>query len=148
MPPQVPIYDLTLLLSMNASDDERAKIVADVESAISSGAGSVERNDDWGTRAMTYRIDHQSDAEYHLLQFSGPTSLLDSLSHSLRINDNVLRFRIIKVLPGQPPAPDSPPPVMAAATAAAAASAPRASVDNAPSEPPAAAIAAEPASAE
>jgi len=93
----------------------RAKILTDVETAISTAGGTIERNQDWGRRPMTYRIDHQADAEYHLLQFTGPTSLLESLSHSLGIADGVLRFRIIKVLPGMPAPPDSPPPVITAA---------------------------------
>ena len=59
---------------------------------------------------MTYQIDHQAEAEYHLLQFHGPPALLDSLSHTLRIDDAVLRFRIVKVLPGTPEAPASLPP--------------------------------------
>jgi small subunit ribosomal protein S6 len=101
-----PIYDLMLLLSTGAPDELRAKILSDVEQAISSGGGAIERNDDWGTRTLAYQIEHQSDAEYHLLQFSGPPSLLEALSHSLKIADGVLRFRIIKVLPGTPPAPD------------------------------------------
>ena len=122
MPEATPIYDLVLLLSTAAPEEQRAKILADVESAIPAGGGSIERQDNWGTRPLAFRIDHQTDADYHLLQFSGPSSLLESLSHSLRIDDGVLRFRIIKVLPGQPPAPDSPPPVIA--TAAPSPSAP------------------------
>ncbi len=89
------------------------KIVADVETAIGAAGGSVERKDDWGVRPLTFRINHETEADYHLLQFTGPTSLLESLSHSLRIADNVLRFRIIKDLPGTPAAPESPPPVIA-----------------------------------
>jgi small subunit ribosomal protein S6 len=115
MPEQTPLYDLTLLLSTAAPEEDRAKILSDVESAISGGGGSIERRDDWGTRPLTYRINHQRDADYHLLQFTGPPPLLESLSHSLHITDNVLRFRIIKVTPGTPPAPDSPPPVVATA---------------------------------
>lgn len=107
MPKHATIYDLVLLLSTSAEDDARAKILTDVETAISAAGGTVERNQDWGRRPMTYRIDHQADAEYHLLQFTGPTSLLESLSHSLGIADDVLRFRIIKVLPGMP-APPTP----------------------------------------
>lgn len=124
-----PTYDLMLLLSMSAPDDERAKILADVQSAIADGGGSVLRNDQWGTRPLTYRIAHEAEAEYHLLQMTGPPALLDSLSHSLRIADSVLRFRIIKVRRGTPAAPSSPPPVVApvavapAVTAAPAASA-------------------------
>jgi small subunit ribosomal protein S6 len=115
MPQDAPLYDLTLLLSTAASDNERAKILSDVESAISNGGGSIERRDHWGVRPLTYRISHQREAEYHLLQFTGPAELLDSLSHSLRIADNVLRFRIIKVIPGTPAPPDSAPPVVATA---------------------------------
>jgi small subunit ribosomal protein S6 len=109
------LYDLVLLLSMKSEDEARTKIVADVETAITTAGGTVSRNQSWGQRPTTYRIDHQTEAEYHLLQFTGPTSLLESLSHSLRIADDVLRFRIIKVLRGTPDAPDSAPPVLAGA---------------------------------
>jgi small subunit ribosomal protein S6 len=118
MPTTPPIYDLVLLLSKSATDEDRAKIVADVESAISAAGGSIERNQDWGTRPMAFRIRHETDAEYHMLQFTGPPTLLESLSHSLRIADEVLRFRIIKVIPGTPPPSDSAPPVVAAAASA------------------------------
>jgi small subunit ribosomal protein S6 len=106
MPHQATIYDLMLLLATSVEQERRAKIVADAESAISSGGGTLVRNDDWGTRPLAFQIDHKSDAEYHLLQFSGPTALLETLSHSLKIDDGVLRFRIIKVVPGTPPPPE------------------------------------------
>ncbi|HWF56368.1 MAG TPA: 30S ribosomal protein S6 [Solirubrobacteraceae bacterium] len=108
------IYDLVLVLSTTADEDARAKILADVETSIDQGGGKVENKQEWGTRPMTFEIRHQAEGEYHLLQFSGPPALLEALSHTLRIDDRVLRFRIIKVLPGTPPAPDSPPPVLAA----------------------------------
>jgi small subunit ribosomal protein S6 len=116
MAKQAPLYDLMLLLSTTVEDERRAKILSDVENQIS-GGGSIQRNDQWGTRALPYQINHQKEAEYHLLQFSGPTSLLEALSHSLRITDGVLRFRIIKVVPGTPAPPESAPPVAAVAAA-------------------------------
>jgi small subunit ribosomal protein S6 len=115
------IYDLVLVLSTTADEDARAKILADVETSIDQASGKVENKQEWGTRPMTFEIRHQGEGEYHLYQFSGPTALLDSLSHNLRIDDTVLRFRIIKVLPGTPPAPDSPPPVLAVVGGAPAA---------------------------
>jgi small subunit ribosomal protein S6 len=113
MPTEAPLYDLMLLLSNDAEEERRAKIVDDVRQAISSGGGSIAHDDDWGTRPLAYRIAHQPDAEYHLLQFAGPPTLLDSLGHTLRITDGVLRFRIIKVLPGTP-GPPKPEPAAAA----------------------------------
>jgi small subunit ribosomal protein S6 len=151
MPRETPIYDLVLMLSTTAPEEERAKILADVESAISAGGGTVERNQDWGTRALAFRIDHQAEAEYHLLQLSGPPELLESLSHNLRIADGVLRFRIIKVIPGTPPPPDSAPPVIAVAPpmtpGAAAAAAPASAAAAAATAPAAPAVPAEPAEA-
>jgi len=111
------LYDLMLVLSTTAEDDRRAKILSDVEAQISGAGGAVERQDEWHTRPLAFEIRHQKDGEYHLLQFTGPTSLLETLSHGLRIDDAVLRFRIIKVLPGTPPPPESPPPVVAGAQA-------------------------------
>ncbi len=113
MPRDAPIYDLLLLLSTGATPEQQAKILEDVETAISSGGGTIERKADWGLRTLTYQIAHQPEANYHLLQFSGSPTLLESLSHSLRVADGVLRFRIIKVTPGTPPAPESVPPVIA-----------------------------------
>jgi small subunit ribosomal protein S6 len=106
-----------LVLSTLVEDDRRAKILSDVEAQITSGGGVVERNDNWRTRALAYEIRHHRDGEYHLLQFSGPPALLEALSHNLRIDDAVLRFRIIKVLPGTPAPPETAPPVVAVAPA-------------------------------
>jgi small subunit ribosomal protein S6 len=114
MPTETPLYDLMIVLSTEAEDDRRAKIVADVQDQINAGGGSVSRNDNWHTRPLAYEIRHEREGEYHLLQFTGPASLIEPLSHDLRIDDAVLRFRIIKVLPGTPPAPDSAPPLAVA----------------------------------
>jgi small subunit ribosomal protein S6 len=110
-----PLYDLTLMLATEASDEQRAKILSDVESAISSSGGSIERNDDWGQRPLAYQIRHQPEADYHLLQFKAPGAMIEDFSHTLRITDGVLRVRVIKVRPGTPDAPSSPPPVVATA---------------------------------
>ena len=115
MAAEAPLYDLMLLLSTSAPEEQRAKILADVESRITNASGSIERNDDWGQRPLAFRIEHQPDADYHLLQFKAPPTLIEPLSHDLRITDGVLRFRVIKNLPGTPAAPDSPPPVVATA---------------------------------
>jgi small subunit ribosomal protein S6 len=154
MAKEAPLYDLMLLLSTTAEDEQRAKILADVESAVAAAGGSVERNDDWGQRPMVYEINHQPEADYHLLQFKAPATLIEELSHTLRITDGVLRFRVIKVRRGTPPAPSSPPPVIAAAAASGhsaasgGSSAPSAEAPAASAEAPAASAEAPAASAE
>jgi small subunit ribosomal protein S6 len=101
-----PTYDLILMLDTQANAPARAKIVADARAAIEA-QGELVRHDEWGTRALAYQIDHKADAEYHLLQFHASTpDLLRSLERSLRIADEIVRFRIVKLKPGTPEAPD------------------------------------------
>jgi small subunit ribosomal protein S6 len=101
-----PTYDLVLLLDTEVEADVRAKIVADASAAIGA-QGELLRHDGWGDRALTYPIDHKTTAEYHLLQFHASTpELLRGLDRSLRIADGVVRFRIVKLKPGTPAAPD------------------------------------------
>jgi small subunit ribosomal protein S6 len=97
-----------LLLDASADDDRRAKILGDVEGAISSQGSLVGRHD-WGLRPLAYEIRHATEAVYHLFQFDGPPELLEQLDRYLRITDGVTRFRIIKLRPGTPPAPEPRP---------------------------------------
>ena len=113
MPPEPTLYDLVLLLSTSSEEAARAKVLTDVEAAIAAAGGEVSRNQDWGQRPTAYQIDHKSEADYHLLQFTAPTSVLEDLQHNLGISDDVVRFRIIKVKRGTPEAPESAPPVIA-----------------------------------
>lgn len=123
MADQTTLYDLVLLLSSDAPDERKTRILSAVESAISGGGGSIERNDDWGRRPMAYEIRHSPEAEYHLLQFQAPPSLIEDFSHTLRITDGVLRHRIIKVTRGTPaPKPGAPPVVSAVASPGTSAS--------------------------
>ena len=101
-----PTYDLMLLLESAATDEQRAKVLTDAERLITSNGGEVTSKHDWGTRALAFEIRHKTDAEYHLLQFQGPPAVLDALNRTLHITDGVTRFRIIKLRPGTPPAPD------------------------------------------
>lgn len=101
-----PTYDLMLLLDLQAEPDVRAKIVADTRASVES-QGELLRQDEWGERALTYPIEKKTSAEYHLLQFHAHSpELMSGLDRTLRITDGVLRFRIIKLAPGVPAAPD------------------------------------------
>jgi small subunit ribosomal protein S6 len=99
-------YDLVLLLDTEAQREARAGVLGDVKRSIASD-GELLRHDEWGNRELAYPIGHRQQAEYHLLQFRpSEAQLLRVLERSLRIADEVLRFRIVKLRPGTPPPPD------------------------------------------
>jgi small subunit ribosomal protein S6 len=101
-----PTYDLVLLLDAGADEPVRAKLLEDARAAIAA-QGELLRDDEWGERALTYPIAHKATARYHLLQFHAASpELLRGLDRTLRIADEVVRFRIVKLKPGTPAAPD------------------------------------------
>jgi ribosomal protein S6 len=123
MAAETPVYDLTVLLDADAPSERRAEILGAVEGAISNG-GEIVSKHDWGVRNLAYEIDHHKDAEYHLIQLTGPPELLDRLRTALRVTDGVLRHRIIRLPSGMPPPPSLRPEPRAAEPAAAAEAAP------------------------
>jgi small subunit ribosomal protein S6 len=102
----MPLYDLMLLLDPTAPSDRHEAIMAEVQKLIESG-GKVVGVHDWGSRKMAFEIDHRPEAAYHLIQFETDAggALLESVDHSLKITDGVLRHRIIKLKDGMPPPP-------------------------------------------
>jgi small subunit ribosomal protein S6 len=106
----MPLYDLMLLLDPGAPSDRQETILRDVQGLIESG-GTLVGSYDWGTRRMTFEIDHRPDAAYHLFQFEteGGGALLERVDHSLKIMDGVLRHRIIRLKDGSPPPPSPAP---------------------------------------
>ena len=104
----MPLYDLMLLIDPAAPSDRHETILNDVRSRIDKG-GTIVNTQEWGTRRMTFEINHHPEAAYHLFQFEGGNELLERLNHMLKITDGVLRFRIIKLRAGTPPPPDPKP---------------------------------------
>lgn len=100
-----PLYDLMLLLDPGTPEDQKTKILSDTEASIAK-LGEVANKQDYGVRPTTFEIDKKTEAEYHLIQFHATAELLAALNRTLRITDGVLRFRIIKLAPGTPSAPD------------------------------------------
>jgi small subunit ribosomal protein S6 len=94
-------YDLILLLDSTADDEARAKVLRDVETAITQAGGSLAGTQDWGKKTLAYKIRHKPDADYHLIQFTAPPTLPDRLGRALSINDTVLRHRIIHTPGGE-----------------------------------------------
>lgn len=107
MPAADPLYDLILMLDSAAPDEQRQRIVANVEQVI--GPVAIVNTQDWGVRQTAYEIRHKADAEYHLLQFHAVRETLETLQRTLRIADGVIRFRIVKLKPGTPAPPSTRP---------------------------------------
>jgi|HigsolmetaAR202D_1030399.scaffolds.fasta_scaffold06102_7 small subunit ribosomal protein S6 len=106
MPAQNATYDLMLLLDPSTEDAQRTKVLEEVERIVADGGGSIASRHDWGARPTAYEIRHRGDADYRLVQFTGGPDIPAALGRYLRIADGVMRYRVIKLRPGQDQVPD------------------------------------------
>lgn len=95
------------MLDPEAEQAVRDGVIADVRGKIEK-AGSLDHSDDWGTRKLAYEIERRTEADYRYYRFQGGSDLLDDLTHSLKIAEGTLRFRIFRV---DPESPTTAPPV-------------------------------------
>lgn len=108
MPAHDPLYDLVLMLDTAAPEEQRERVLTGAQTTIA-GGGEIVNSQEWGPRQTSYEIRHKTDAEYHLMQFHATREVLETLQHTLRIADGVVRFRIIKLAPGTPAPPANRP---------------------------------------
>ena len=98
------LYDLMLILDAEAPDERRTEILDGIRQAIEADGALVE-SQDWGARHLAFEIGGREDGAYHLFQLEAAPPLLERLGRTLRITDDVLRFRLIRLKPGQPTSP-------------------------------------------
>jgi small subunit ribosomal protein S6 len=89
-------YELVLMLDPEAPDTRREEIATGARQRIES-AGELKHADDWGVRKMAYEIQRRNEADYRFYRFVAESPVLADLDHTLKITDDVLRFRIFNV---------------------------------------------------
>lgn len=94
-------YELVLMLDPQLDAQARDALAQEARGKIEA-SGNLKHENNWGLRKMAYEIKRRTEADYRWFRFEAPTDLLDSLDHSLKIADGVLRFRIFKVDPRTP----------------------------------------------
>ena len=109
MPAHDPLYDLVLMLDSAAPDEQRAKVLAEVERTIVGGGEIVEPA---GLGRAPDRVRDPPQDGRRVPPAAVPRAtreVLETLQRTLRITDGVIRFRIIKLAPGTPGAAGDPP---------------------------------------
>ena len=99
---RVPLYDLTIILDPEAPDARRTEILDGLRATVEAD-GAIVGDYDWGVRRLAFEIDRHGEGEYHLLQIDATSLVLERLDRTLKITDEVLRFRFIRLRSGSPP---------------------------------------------
>lgn len=90
------IYELMFILDPELGKEEQEKLLSRLDMIVKRGEGETFRLDDLGNRQMAYKINKKARGHYFLGYLEGPGSMLSEIEHFLRIDENVLRFIVVK----------------------------------------------------
>ncbi len=89
-------YELMAIFAPELEEDAVEKEIEKLKQDISSRNGEVEKVDNWGKRKLAYEIKKKKEGTYVVLNFSLPPSEVNNFKSNLKLNENILRFMIIK----------------------------------------------------
>jgi small subunit ribosomal protein S6 len=92
----LPSYELTYVL--RPLDETALTAVNErVSGLISSSGGQVTARNDWGKRRLAYPIRKINEGHYVSLQLDLPTHAVRTVERALQLNDDVMRYLVIRV---------------------------------------------------
>jgi small subunit ribosomal protein S6 len=90
-------YELMIIFLGETEDDTVNRLLAQTGQAVTDGGGRVAKTDRWGRRRFAYEINHKWEGIYVVLEIVTEATNLDELERQLRIADEVVRHKVIRL---------------------------------------------------
>ena len=96
-------YEVMYVIDTAIADQARIDLVERFSGLVAQGGGQVDRIDEWGKRRLAYAIDYKTEGYYVLMYITAPPELPRELERNFKINENILRYLVIKYEGALPP---------------------------------------------
>jgi small subunit ribosomal protein S6 len=90
-------YEHVLIARPEISPQQVDALVEDITKTVKELGGVVGKTEYWGLRNLTYRIRKNRKGHYALLNLDCPPTAVHELERRLKINEDVMRFKTIRV---------------------------------------------------
>ena len=91
-------YELIYIIDTGLEEAARKELIEKVSALITGNGGEIEKVDEtWGKRRLAYAIYYKNEGWYVLVNFKAPAELPRELERNLQINENVLRYLVVKL---------------------------------------------------
>jgi small subunit ribosomal protein S6 len=90
-------YEIMIIVDADTDDAGFRGVVARATELIEADGGKVATTDLWGRRRFAYEINKKHEGLYAVLQLTTPATNLDALDRVLRLADEVVRHKILRL---------------------------------------------------
>ncbi len=93
------IYELIFILKPNLPDEETDALVEQFTKVIEEGGGKIDKVDRWGKRRLAYKVQHEDEGYYVLVQYTLETKheFSKEVERRLRVSDAVIKYLTIRI---------------------------------------------------
>ena len=92
-------YELIYIIDTGLEEAARKELIEKVSGLITANGGEIEKVDEtWGKRRLAYAIDYKTEGWYVLVNFQANPELPRELERNLQINENILRYLVVKLV--------------------------------------------------
>ena len=88
-------YEALVIVKAAGTEQEIARVAAQLEEPIKKVGGRLEANQNMGRRRLAFRILRQTEGHYFLLRFHAPTEQIAEVERLFRLSDVIVRFIIL-----------------------------------------------------
>ena len=96
-------YEVMYVIDTALDDQTRSDLIARFSALVTANGGTVDRVDEWGKRRLAYASNYKTEGYYVLMYVTAPSELPHEIERNMKINDNVLRYLVIRFEGELPP---------------------------------------------
>ena len=93
-------YELMIIIDSDVAEADVDAVITRVAGLVTDEGGTLASTDNWGRRRFAYEINHKTEGFYVVLELS-TEGQLDEVDRMLRIADEVVRHKLIKLPDGE-----------------------------------------------
>lgn len=90
-------YDFTIITKGDLPEGDNLKVLQGYEALMALEGGEILKREDWGSKRLAYPIAKSFRGNYVNYDFVGAPSSVAEMERLMRIDDNVLRYLVVRI---------------------------------------------------
>jgi small subunit ribosomal protein S6 len=90
-------YEVMVILEPALEESAVQQMINRSTEVLTKSAGTVNRVEKWGKRRLAYELNHRTEGYYVLFDVTSEPGPMDELDRALRLADDVLRHKIVRI---------------------------------------------------
>jgi small subunit ribosomal protein S6 len=85
-------YETVFILTSVLSEQQAKDTAEKFKQILLNNGGEIVNEENWGSRKLAYPINNKGTGYYHLFEFKGPSTIVNSLEIEFKRDERVVRF--------------------------------------------------------